>query len=361
VTLSPVLTRLAPLVIAELRLAQTAVAPEAREAAVERAREAVEAAMPGATTSVAMTVPFYGGAFFWAIQAPDGAPSPLHDRLIVMDAVTPGHFETLGLRLLAGRSFDGRETRGSPLVGVVNRAFAYRFLGGETRVPQRVFMDAGGAEPRQVEIVGVVEDVPYENVTAEPHALLYLSRAQEVPNDRHAFLLVRSGPGRTASAAAVRAAIASHAPELSFALASLPQAARDQFERARVLALVAGFFAGLSVLIAAVGVFGVTSHAVTTRRREMGIRLAVGALPRQVRALVLGRALRTTLLGTTGGLLVAWWSTRLVAALLVKTDAHDPRVFGAVGVLLVALGVLSAWWPARHAARLDPVAVLRTE
>ena len=117
----------------------------------------------------------------------------------------------------------------------------------------------------------------------------------------------------------------------------------------------------LTTLIAVLGVFGVVSFGVTARRRELGIRLALGALPRQVGTLILRSAGRLLLTGIGVGLLASWWATSFVSSLLVNTNAHHAGAFAATAGFLVILGLSAAWWPARHAARLDPAEVLRAE
>ncbi len=142
---------------------------------------------------------------------------------------------------------------------------------------------------------------------------------------------------------------------------SLAQTVRDEFVRERMLALVAVFFVALLALIAALGVYGVVSFGVTARRRELGIRLALGALPRQVGALVLRSAARVTISGTALGLLASWWARSAVASLLVDTGGTSGAVFALAGSALVLLDLVAAWWPARIASRLDPAEELRAE
>jgi len=307
-----------------------------------------------------MTIPFHAGGYFWAVEQPAAAALSQQDRMVLVDSVTPSHFSVLGTTRLSGRGFDNRDLAGAGGVGIVNRTFARTFLGGEARIPQRVRMDAG-PDTRDLEVIGVVEDVPYENVVDAPAPVLYLPRPQHVPDDWRAYVVVRPPAGAPVSGAAVRSAMASVAPGVSYQLVSLSRSARDQYARARGLAIVAAFFVVVAVLIAGVGVFGVMNHAVTERRRELGVRLAVGALPRQVMGLVLGRATRLTIVGAGMGLVGAWWIAGLSASLLIATDAHDGRVFLAAAVMLMVTGALAAWWPARRAARTDPAAILRCE
>jgi putative ABC transport system permease protein len=343
----------------ELRLARSNVPAGAREEAIERVRRAIATAVPGGVTSVAAIVPFHGAGYFWAVESPGGG-SPQQDRMVLVDSITPPHFGVLGATRLSGRGFEDRDVAGAGSIGIVNRTFARRFLGGEARIPQRLRFDAG-RDVREIEIVGVVEDVPYENVVNTPAAVLYLPRAQHVYDDGRAYVVVRPPVGAVVSGAAIRSAVATADAGLSYQVVSLSESGRDQYARARALAIVAVLFVVVAVLIAGLGVFGVMSHAVTERRRELGVRVALGALPRQVAGLVMRRAALLTIAGAAVGLTAAWWIARLTTSLLIATDVHDGRVFVGAATTMIVTGVLAAWWPARRAARTDPAAVLRCE
>jgi len=360
VTSAPVLRALEHVVAIELRLSRSNVAPPARQATLDDVHRRVAAALPGVRLSQAMSVPFRGNVYLWAIASDTARATPATDRMALVDSVSDGHFAVLGTPTLAGRTFDGRDTSGAPLVGVANRSFARRFLGDETRLPQRVQADTGRGD-RDIEIVGVVEDVPYENVVDPPEPVLYLSRRQLVPDDGRAYLLMAAAPGQGIPLATIRTAITTVSAGLSYEIVPLSAWARQQYARERMLAIVAVAYVVIAVVIAGLGVFGVMSHAVASRRRDFGIRLALGARPRQVAAMVVGRAARVTFLGTMLGLAASWYAARLVGRLLVTPDVLTPFVFAEAGAVMAVIGILAAWWPARDAARLEPSLVLRTE
>jgi putative ABC transport system permease protein len=181
----------------------------------------------------------------------------------------------LGAPVIAGRTFDARDAHGSQLVGVVNRTFARHFLGDETHVPQRIQTDTGRG-PAVIEVVGVVEDVPYENVVDAPTPALYLARSQFVPDDGRAYLLIAPPGNSTVPIEAIRQALARASPGLSYEIVRPSDSARQGYARERMLATVAAAYVAIAVTIAGLGVFGVMSHTVATRRREFGIRLALG-------------------------------------------------------------------------------------
>lgn len=356
---TPALSHLEGVTVAELRLAKSNIAPADRAQIVERARAAA-VAVPGVVAGLAMTAPFYGGAYFWAFEPIDRAGLGTADRMAMVNAVSRSYFEVVGLEMLSGRPFDGRDVTGAPRVGVANRTFARKYLGGETRIPQRVRFGTG-KDLREIEVVGVAEDQPDAALLQPSEPTLYLARDQDVVEDGVVLLAFRRSGGAAVAPEAVSAAIAAALPHASVRFVSLAQTARSEFTRERMLAIVAAFFVAMATLIAALGVFGVVSFGVAARRRELGIRLALGALPRQVGALILGSAGRLLLAGIALGLLASWWATSFVSSLLVNTDAHHAGVFVAAAGCLVTLGLMAAWWPARQASRLDPAEVLRAE
>ena len=342
----------------ELQFQKSGVVSMARPAVVERIELAVHG-VPNVTTALAMAVPLYSGGYFWSINAVDRI-EPSREQMAFVNAVSPSYFELARIGVLAGRRLDGRDVNGAPRVGVVNRLFARRFLGGESHVPQHVSMGTG-KNAVGIEVVGVVDDLPDLAIGEPLEPALYLPRDQDVVEDGVVQLLMRSTTTGPVSAAAVSAAIAGAAPDVSFRITSLEETARDSIARERLLAALAVFFVVLTGLVAVLGVFGIVTFEVTTRRREFGVRLAVGAQPWQVAGRVLARAGRLCAVGVGAGLLAAWWATSLVSSMLTDTAPRDPAVFIASGLILGILALMAAWWPAIAAARIDPAETLRAE
>jgi len=356
----PALEQLDGVLVTELRFARSNVPPLAREDAANRIRDALSA-VPGVVASLAMNSPFVGGTYMWAV-VPSGAPAlSLSERMFTIDAVSPDQFRTLGMRLVTGRLLDDGDRPGAPLEGVVNRSFARQFLGSESRVPQALLVDTGADLPQPVDVVGVVDDMPYESLLQPIRPAMFLSRAQRIPDSSRAFLVLRPPPGRRISSTDIAAAIDAAEPRLSFVVTSLADAGRSQYARERMLALVAAFFVGIAVLIAGLGIYGVMSYTVTARWRELGIRLALGARPQRVRRLVVVQAVRLTGAGALIGLVGSWWIARGLSSLVVAADTHDRLVFMTVATAVMGLGIGAAWWPAHRAARLDPATALRVE
>ncbi len=178
---TPALSTLEGVTVAELRLARSNIAPGARPAVVERARAAA-AAIPGVVTGLARTVPSYGGAYFWAIDPVDQPGLGTPERMAMVNGVTASYFDVVGTEMLAGRRFDARDVAGAPRVAIANRTFARKYLGGETRIPQRV-RSGTGKDVVELEVVGIAADQPDASLLQPSEPTLFLAREQDVVDD----------------------------------------------------------------------------------------------------------------------------------------------------------------------------------
>lgn len=357
---NPALAELKDVVAVDLRLARSNVPSEVREDTVSRVQRAVSARF-GVLTSVALSVPFTGGAYFAEVEsARQASPSPRAQQTVI-DSITASHFAVLGLRLVAGRRFDDRPESGAPAVAVVNEVFARQFLGGPLNVPQAVTLNVGRAAPLQVEVIGVVQDLPYEALSEPTMPLLYTARAQYTHDLLRAFVVLRSPAAGGPGLETLQTVIDEAAPGLTYELVPLTHAARQPFTRERVLAGTASFFAGVILLIVGLGVFGMTSHHVATKQRELAIRVAVGALPRQIAALIASRAARSYLAGVAMGLLIGWWSLRLLAGFVRVWEPYPFAPVAGTVILIAVVVAAAASWPTRRACRTDAAVVLRAD
>jgi ABC-type antimicrobial peptide transport system permease subunit len=266
-----------------------------------------------------------------------------------VNAVTPGWFGTLGLRMVAGRDFTAADRRGAPRVAIVNRAFERRFLHGQPAIGQ-IVRQAPPLPPANFEVVGIVEDAIYRSLRSPMEPTLYLPLAQGDDAGSAIVVSVRSSsvPPRSL-VKALEAALEREEPAAILTFTTLEEQVQGSLTQERLVATVAGFFGGLGLLLAAIGLYGVTSHAVTSRRAEIGIRMALGAGAHDVVRLVLS---------AFGAALSAWAAT-YVATLLYGLEPRDPWTFAAAAALLSAVAVLAAWLPARRASRIDPMQALR--
>ena len=259
--------------------------------------------------------------------------------------------------LLSGRDFNDRDRVGSPLVAIVNEAFARRYLPGQQPIGQTLRVDSEDG-PRY-EIVGVVADAVYTTPRDGMLPTMYVPLAQREPREwtswRDAVLTIKAVPGQRALVERdVAAALTQADPTLVFTSGTFDQMVDATVTQERLIAMMSGFFGALALLLAGLGLYGVVAQAVSARRTEIGLRMALGAQPAGIVRLVFRRVGVLIVAGLALGLAGSWWAARFIAPLLFQVEARDPATFSGTAGVLVAVGVLAAWVPARRAARLDP-------
>ena len=317
--------------------------------------------LPGVkSASVINSAPF-GMMFIQGDFDIEGQPKPkLFAGTPKIDA---GYFTTMGIPLLAGREFTARDTADAPKVAIVSeRIVREYFPGGPTEaLGRRVRLDDRG---EWLTVVGVVADIRQRGLDQDVKPMIYAPFQQE----RAAPFLLRfvSFVARTSTPASVvegiRAEIRRAAPDLPIAgTVTMDEAVAASVAAPRFRTLLLGLFATAATLIATCGLYGLMAYAVTQRRREIGVRMALGATRRDVLRLVLTRALRIVVAGLIVGLVGAAGVTRVLQTFLFGVTPTDPLVFTLVTLLLLAVGLMAAWLPARRATRIDPWAALRAE
>jgi predicted permease len=354
-----------PLVVAELNLQASPGPAEERGARVERLRDAAAAVRGVRSASVASERLLAGGG--WAsgqLAIGDGPMSRSGPRLW-LNATTPGWFETMGIPLRSGRDFDAGDRVGSRPVAVVNETFVRRYLAGAQPIGQRVRL---GFDPlgfdREVghEIVGVVGEAVYTSPREGMEATVFVPIAQRNPAEfwETVVLTIKAAPGQRAAVERDAAVALTKAdPTIAFTSETFDRLVEATVTQERLIAMLSAFFGGLALLLAAVGLYGMVAHAVRVRQTEIGVRMALGAAPSGIVRLVFQRVGVLIVVGLGLGLAGSVWAVRFVEALLFDLEARDPVTFGGAVVVLVVVGVLAAWIPARRAARLDPATVLR--
>jgi predicted permease len=320
------------------------------------------ARIPGVDrVAIARYLPVYGYSNT-ARFAIDGRPdAPMgREPFAYTPAVTPGYFETLGLRLIEGRGFTAEDRIGAPLVTVINETMARTLWPGESPLGKRI----GSLDPANRnwrEIVGVVGDAR-SALFGEVDAPFQMYRPWAQAPDANFTIALRT-----------RVAPESVAPELRRAAAEIDPGqpvysivtARAQIDRSFLNLELAGWwlvgFAALGVLLAALGIYAVIANSVIQRTHEIGIRMALGAQVSDVLALVVGHGLRLAIFGTLVGLAGAWGIARLLAAIMPAVPAANALSVVATTSGLLAVALLACWLPARRAARVDPMTALRAE
>jgi putative ABC transport system permease protein len=280
--------------------------------------------------------------------------------------VTPGYFDAMRIGLVRGRGIERIDDARAPGAVVINETAAKRYWPGEDPIGQR-FMLGGGAAPGRVTIVGIARDVRHAAFDEPARAQMYLAHAQFRFWDdggpvRGLALAIRTRVEPATMAGAVRQAVRELDPALPVAdFRTMEEVVSASVARPRLMMLLLATFAAVALLLGAVGVYGVMAYLVGRRTREMGIRLALGARPRQVAALVLRRSLAITAAGIAAGIAIAAAMTRVLSGLLYGVAPLDATTFIAVPLILGAVAMFAAWVPTRRATRLDPTVVLRHE
>ena len=281
------------------------------------------------------------------------------EPLIGIHWATPEYFDTLRIRLLAGRLFNERDRAGQPKVALVTETAARAFWPNDTPIGKVIGVGQGGFHDG-AEVIGVVADVRYHAIETAPMADVYIPLAQSFqPRMR---LFVRSQLAMQSVVSAIRREVGALDPNLPLSeVKTMEERVGDAMWRTRVGAWLMSAFAALALALTAIGIFGVMAQTVTQRTSEIGVRMALGAQRRDVLALVLGSAARVTVAGVVVGVAVALALTRVVAALLYDVRPHDPVTFASVAVLLAVVALTACYIPARRATRVDAVVALRTE
>jgi predicted permease len=289
---------------------------------------------------------------------PEGAnPSAGDGPLAEVASASPDLFAALGVPLIAGRDFDERDGPEAPRVTVVSASLARRLWPGADPLGRRLHFGSGSGVLSTV--VGVVGDVR-RRLDAPPPIAAYLPGSQfTLPI---AALVVRGRPGAGDPMPAVRAALRSLDAEMPLGrVRTLSRLRQEAAAQPRLRAGLLGAFAAAALLLAALGVYGLVSETARQRRREVGVRLALGARPSDVRRLFLREGVVLSAVGSAIGLAVAFGATRLLTSLLFETGAADPATFVGVALLLTTVSLAASDLPARRAAKVDPMIALRSE
>ncbi len=325
-------------------------------------REATERieALPGVRDAgIINYLPFYGGQGTGTDFFVEGRPAPPPGEAPGTEVrlADAGYFRAMGIPLLRGRSFTHLEDTEAKHVVLVNESMARQHFPGEDPIGKRITVNMA-FEPVPTEIVGIVGDVKHESLLEEGYPTVYMPLPEVV--FPYMTLVIRTTGDPAEMAPAARRVLRAIDPNQPVsAVRTMNEVMADTVGRARFNTLLLGLFAGLATLLAAVGIFGVMSYSVTLRTREIGLRLALGAQPREVLGLILRQGLLLTAIGIGIGLAGALALTRIMSGLLFEVGSTDPATFAAIVLLLALVSLIACYLPARRATRVDPLIALR--
>jgi putative ABC transport system permease protein len=321
-------------------------------------------ALPGIqSVGIGSNSPLMGGwqTGFYREGHPPASPNDMPSA--DLEVTTGDYFATFKAPLLRGRTFNERDTKDSPRVIIIDQAMAEQFFPGEDPIGKRLSVDPGNDEEGYVmsEIVGVVGRMRFHAIDEmAPLPVIYCSMAQVQRTGIGLF--VRSNMSAASLAKSIRDTVSSIDPsEPVFDARPMSDRIQETWGAQRLLSFLFSIFAGLALLLATIGLYGLLAYTTLKRVREIGIRLALGAQPAQIRTLVLSHGMQLLLIGSVIGLVAAFALSRALQSVLFDVKGIDPRIYLGVGLLLFVATLLASWIPARRASRIDPIIALRSE
>ena len=321
-------------------------------------------AIPGVQSAgIGSNSPLMGGwqTGFWREENPRPQPSDMLNS--DLEVVTGDYFQTFRAPLLRGRLLNERDTKNSPRVIIIDQAMAEQYFPGEDPIGKRLGVEVGNDDEGWVmcEIVGVVARMRFHPIDEmAPIPVIYCPMAQAQRTSLGIF--VRSTMGAASLTKAIHDASASIDPNQPvFDARPMLDRVQETWGTHRLLSFLFSVFAGLALVLATIGLYGLLAYTTLKRVREIGIRLALGARPAQIRTLILAHGLQLLLIGSAIGLVAAVALSRALQTVLFEVKGIDPRIYLGVGALLFSATLFASWIPARRASRVDPMIALRTE
>ena len=315
------------------------------------------AALPGVVHAAIASGPPLAGGLARSVF-PEGADTTTRNRVLVqVNAVGTGYFETMGIPIVHGRDFTRADTAQTPRVVVINQTMAQRFWPKEDAIGKR-FKFFGDTEYSTV--VGIAQDSKYNTIAEAPIPFIYEAFAQRY--SAGATLHIRTAGDAAAAAGSVRQLVQQLDSAVPvFNVRTLEEQVATSLQPLRTNVVLLTIFGALALLLASIGLYGVTNYSVAQRTREIGVRMALGADPGNVLRLVLGHGMLLVGVGVAVGLVVALVGAGVLSALVVGVNPRDPVTFGGTAVVLAAVALIANYIPAHRATRIDPLVALRTD
>jgi putative ABC transport system permease protein len=328
------------------------------ESAVEEMKH-----VPGVSSAAAaMGVPTaeYGSNGGYVVDGQEFRPDLTNLAQATFSLSGPGYFSTMGIPLLRGRDFSSGDRYDRPFVAIISESLARRSFPGQDPIGHTIACGLD-SPAKGMTIVGVVADVRQDSPASSPGPTLYMPLLQHPYYGNEVEVVMRSGVSPTSLIDPVRGKMRSLNAHVATKFTTMEAMVSDSIATPRLRTMLVGLFAGVALLLAMAGMYGVMSYVTTQRIPEFGVRMALGASPRSVLALVLGRAARMAALGVTAGLALAFSSARVLSNMLFGLKATDAITYAAALLAVMPIMVLASAIPAWRAARVDPAIALRSE
>ena len=345
-----------------LSLERAANTPERLKTMQKEAFDKIQALPEVQSLAQAAIVPVSGSGWNDNFKIDGETYSDKKSALSDFNRVTPGYFRTLEIPFVNGRDFDTHDTKTSTQVAIVNESFSKKFLNGQNPIGRTIRMEVRTGEPPSFyQIVGMVKDTKYRDVRSDFAPIVYLAWEQTTDVDTGMDLIVRSRVSLSALTGSIKNAVASVNPAITLDFQTLHAQIGESLLQERLMALLSGFFGLLAAILATIGLYGVMSYMVSSRRSEIGIRVALGAGRKRVLGLILREAAILLSIGLVAGVALAIAAGSTAKTMLFGLKPTDPVTIAAAVLLLALVGLIASFIPARRAAAVDPMEVLRAE
>ncbi len=316
--------------------------------------------IPGVTSVGLVDRPPLGNGSYYASNIFTDETTDLRPGNAVAESATysisPDYFQAAGTALFAGRAFSWHDDENSPRVAVVNREFAGRILGSPSNAMGRYFKRRDGT---RIQVVGIVEDGKYQSLTEDPLPAMFLPILQSPSSETS--LVLRSNRDPQQLAAAMQSTMRGLDSGLPLLIETWNQKLDLPLFPSRVATVSLGILGVMGAMLSITGIFGMAAYSVSKRKRELGIRMALGAQRKEVLQAALGRALKLLALGSAAGLFLGILASRVLAFIVYEATPRDPLVLAGVVLAMLLLGLLATWIPAQRALSIDPLTLLREE
>ena len=333
-----------------------------REVAMQRRMIEAMKTIPGVQSAASINwAPLSGGANSWNVftdEAKNLKPSSAAAGPYWYN-ISPDYFQAADTTLLAGRTFTWQDDKNAPLVAVVNREFARKLFGSDKNAVGKHFQVALGADIKRIEVVGLVVDGKYQNLTEDQAPAVFVPLLQEPMSQT--YLVVRSNGDPQQLAAAVRGRLHDLDEALPVNIQTWTQLMTAVLFPARISTVALGILGMMGAVLSITGIFGMAAYSVSKRLKELGIRMALGARRKEVLQTALGRAFKLLAIGSAAGMVLGILAGRVLASIVYQATPRDPVVLVGVVMAMAALGLLATWIPAQRALSVNPLVLLREE